>query len=370
MSSEHFIFQGTPHEHPLNFKYSVIDINLDNGLGGIDSNYKSLILLNDTMVSGFTNACRHGNGRDWWVISPRFNSNAHKKFMLTPDSVYFSSSQNIGDTIRWRAGGQSCFRPDGTMYAIKDIISGINLFKFDRCTGMFYDSVFFQVPKLLGSYLDWTNGLAFSPSGRFLYVCQYTKIWQYDTWSSNIAASQIQVAEWDTVYNPFETYFFNMQLAPDKKIYISTWGTNYSLHTIENPDSLGMACNVNQNSVSLSFPNSSVPTFPNYDLGPLIGSPCDTLGLGVLQNNSMEQLEITVSPNPANSIANFVYHLPTNKQVTLTLYDGYGNIVARQSLYGVFRNFMFHTDKLANGLYYWVAQNGEVSASGKLVVVH
>ncbi|MBL0054335.1 MAG: T9SS type A sorting domain-containing protein [Bacteroidetes bacterium] len=242
----------------------------------------------------------------------------------------------------------------------------IDLYDFDRCTGVLSNERNIIVPdtNLLAC------GCSFSPNGRYLYVSTNIDLFQYDTYSSNINASIIKVATWDTLYSPLKTTFLFHQLAPDGKIYICTAQGSNLLHIIQNPDDSGTACNFIQNSFFLPIPNAlCMPNAPNYDLGAWIGSPCDTLGLG-LPSTLGEELSISVSPNPANSIANFVYHLPTNKHVTLTIYDGYGKIVARQSLYGVFRNFMLHTDKLANGLYYWVAQNGEVSTSGKLVVVH
>jgi PKD repeat protein len=50
------------------------------------------------------------------------------------------------------------------------------------------------------------------------------------------------------------------------------------LHVINEPDSLGLACEVCQHCVELPSVNSfSMPNFPNYRLGHLEGSPCDTL---------------------------------------------------------------------------------------------
>ena len=51
------------------------------------------------------------------------------------------------------------------------------------------------------------------------------------------------------------------------------------LHTIEEPDFLGIDCNVNQHSIKLPVLHQSLPNFPNYRLGPIDGSSCDTLDL-------------------------------------------------------------------------------------------
>ncbi|MBK7683828.1 MAG: hypothetical protein IPJ26_15785 [Bacteroidetes bacterium] len=49
---------------------TVIDINLDNGLGGV-------IQKNTSLIQGAFNTgigtCKHANGRDWWIVFQRFN---------------------------------------------------------------------------------------------------------------------------------------------------------------------------------------------------------------------------------------------------------------------------------------------------------
>jgi hypothetical protein len=52
------------------------------------------------------------------------------------------------------------------------------------------------------------------------------------------------------------------------------------LHVIHSPDEPGEACQYQQHGITLPTYNSkSIPNHPNYRLGPLDGSPCDTLGL-------------------------------------------------------------------------------------------
>ena len=72
-----------------------------------------------------------------------------------------------------------------------------------------------------------------------------------------------------------------MGLAPDGRIYICpTTGGNRRMSAIEFPHEGGAACEVRQHSIKIptSF-TRTMPNFPNYRLGPLDGSPADTLGL-------------------------------------------------------------------------------------------
>lgn len=57
-------------------------MNLNGGLGSVIS--KNYILINDSMNVGKIAACKHGNGRDWWIVIHRVNTNRFFKFLLTP----------------------------------------------------------------------------------------------------------------------------------------------------------------------------------------------------------------------------------------------------------------------------------------------
>ena len=45
--------------------YSVIDVTLDAGLGAVIQ--KNQLAFTDTLNWGIT-ACKHANGRDWWIV--------------------------------------------------------------------------------------------------------------------------------------------------------------------------------------------------------------------------------------------------------------------------------------------------------------
>jgi hypothetical protein len=71
-----------------------------------------------------------------------------------------------------------------------------------------------------------------------------------------------------------------MQLGPDGKIYAACASGVKSFHVIHNPDEKGLNCDYQQHGVALPTYNAfSIPSFPNFRLGPLDGSSCDTLGL-------------------------------------------------------------------------------------------
>jgi hypothetical protein len=369
-SAEQFSFQGNNYQQPLTLRYSIVNMDLDSGNGAIENSAKSVILETDTFTNGGLNACKHGNGKDWWLVAPKFYSNTYAKYLVKADSIHSLNTQAIGDSIKFNTLIQSVFSPDGSKYAVVTPANGLNIFSFDRCTGLFYDSTIINVPNPTPGYPEnQAYGVAFSSNSRFLYVILYARIFQYDTWSTNIPSTGIIVADWDTFSNPFPTYFFGAQLAPDNRIYIGTYGSNYCLHYIENPDSLGIACNVIQHSFPLSFPNISVPTYPNYDLGKKTGSPCDTITS--IFESELSLSKIKIFPNPSSDHLIFNYDIPDNEYAILRIYDSTGIEIAKHQLYGSMKTYLMHVINFPSGFYYYSfqsAKNGFIN--GKFVVIH
>ncbi len=359
--------------HPLNLSFSEIDINLDGGLGGIIPGRKNVHLVDDTLTYGRVAAVKHGNGRDWWVIAHRFNSTLFYEFLVTPDSIYGPYMQNVGMfNPHLNYYGQAIFSPDGDKYCIQLDDTALNLFDFDRCTGTLSNSRVISVTDTVnGSTLLAAIGCAFSLSARYLYVSNVAKIHQFDTWSGNVPSTNEVVAQWDTFYSPGETLFDVMRLGPDGRIYISTYvGTNI-LHYIEYPDSGGVTCNVVQNSfVTPSYNTFSFPNSPNWDLGPSLGSGCDSL-INITPEVARDKLNIVVSPNPARESFWVTYDLPVNEKGVFEIYDALGNKVKQYLLYGYSKGLLIHAENFNEGVYFYrVRIKDEMVASGKIIIIH
>ncbi len=283
--------------------YSIVDMNENNGNGKVIE--KKSVLSSDTLLNGQLTAVKHGNGRDWWIIGdPMHGSNTYHKFLLSPQGIALHDEQAIGEIVH-PGLGQAAISPNGDWIALYEWygLAGatdteINLYKFDRCSGQLSDHLkIFYAEGLPG-------GVAFSPNNRFMYIANWDKIYQFDLQASDIPASRITVAEYDGFLDErgLPTRFFNMKLAPDNKIYVNISNVNSRyLHVIDQPDSVGVACNVLQHSVLLPTYNTfSIPHHPVYRLGVLEGSPCDTLTSSIVDNNLPESKNWTVFPNPAS----------------------------------------------------------------------
>jgi len=265
----------SPNTYVRRFYYSLIDHRLDNSRGGVvDKNH---LLIADTLNLGKLCAVKHANGRDWWSIIQERNTNLFYRILINPNGIHFEEPQIIGDSIRSGAG-QVVFSPDGTKFVQFTTVNYtlgqfVYIYDFDRCTGLL------ENPRYL-MYNDSAvaAGAAISPNSRYLYLSSFRSIYQYDLWADDIAATKDTVAVYDGFMSPFATAFYLAQLAPNGKIYINAPNGVDVMHVINNPDLPGDSCDVCQHCVELPTYNAfSMPNFPNYRLGALEGSPCDTL---------------------------------------------------------------------------------------------
>lgn len=255
---------------------ALIDMKANNGLGKVVN--RKIPVVHDTLILGKLQAIRHANGRDWWVLALQRNSSLYYRILIDPSGIHNLGLSEVEMIIR-NGAGSSVFSPDGQRYAIYNafsfdtIGSYLDIFDFDRCSGYLSNQIRIEGK---GAY----GGVSISPNSRYLYNNKRDTAFQYDLWAADIPASRKVVAAYDGFTDPFPVTFYMMQLAPDGKIYSSaTNGARY-LHVIHRPDEEGTACQYQQHGIQLyKYNDFSVPNFPNYRLGPLDGSPCDTLGL-------------------------------------------------------------------------------------------
>jgi len=258
--------------------YTVIDMNQNNGLGKVVG--KNVVIVNDTTKTfGTISAVKHANGRDWWVVFPEQAKNVFYRFLLSPNGVEDLQTLTLSPPYPYPpllSNAFIAFSPDGSRLARYEVQHGLYLYDFDRCMGLFGNNpLFVSIPET-----ELGGGVAFSPNGRFIYMLSSTFVLQADTWADDIGESLDTVAVYDGFTSPWPTTFFAMQPGPDGRIYFNTNNGTDILHFINRPNKKGDSCQVIQHGLKLAARNRfTSPHFPNYRLGPLDGSPCDTLGL-------------------------------------------------------------------------------------------
>ncbi|MBK9146662.1 MAG: T9SS type A sorting domain-containing protein [Flavobacteriales bacterium] len=275
--------------------YSVIVQGLDGDtLAGVSS--KNNVLLEEPMLRGGLGVVKHANGRDWWLLSHGMMNDEFVLFLLSPSGIDGPFYQAIGDVMEGSTPA-AIFSMQGDRLAYGQFVSGLDIYDFDRCTGIlsnrrnvnFTEQATFRVGQ-------------FSPDGSKIYVPAGIYIYQLQLEPDGDLAAIDTVAFYDGFYddNPvFATYFVYPMLARDGRIYISTGNSTRYMHVINEPDLPGDACGVVQHGHHrATWSANSIPYRPNYGLGPVVGSVCDSLDLSTGALEWPGDAVLRASPNP------------------------------------------------------------------------
>ncbi len=304
-------------------------------------------------------AVKHGNGRDWWIISPGVVSNEYHRALATPEGIFDFGWVSTGIAFEWKTwGGNMTFSRDGMSMARSNGVSGIHLYGFDRCQGTFtsYKRITpFKPYECESAFCE------FSPDGNFLYIA-FTGYIQHeirsiiyqlelsdpDPWASRLAVGEV-TGGICSFGSPVYGFFVH---GPDGKLYNFVYDNCDALHIVHHPNEKGIACEVENGGLRTpSLYRLNMPIFPNTRLGRDYGSPCDTISRGYNDH------ELIATPNPAigSFTASVRIPLQTSSYVHFALYDFIGRLVD-QVIIPVDRNVdlqshTFQTTHLAAGTY-------------------
>ena len=311
--------------------YSVIDMNANGGAGKV---VKRMIpfATNGQFRRTQMMACRHANGKDWWLLKQAGDSNTVYKFLFTQDSVYNKGTEQFIEPLwgNWDIRGMSTFNIEGNKYATTSDASGIWMGKifladFDRCYGLLSNPKVITMP--IGSQHNPNDttitehmsvALAFSPNSEILYVISMSNIYQYDlqneTW--------FHVVGLDTTYQKFQNYDASY-FGADGKLYIGNFGgTSKQMSRIDNPDVQGVGCNFCARCLRLDTLGANAyagtpPCMPNYSLGAQICWPESTKDI----ENNKNKFE--VYPNPSSTSL----YIKTESKEQRELYNSIGQLL-------------------------------------------
>jgi gliding motility-associated-like protein len=227
-------------------QYSEIDLTLDGGLGGITAN-KNVLVYTPSLEK--ISVIKQSNNTDLWIVTHGWNSNTFYAHLLTASGLSATPiSSSVGGFIGGTSGGPGQnnvlgymkISPDGTKLAAGHCFNFLELFDFDVATGKVSNPIRLKSNSFYQFY-----GVEFSPNSKVLYVAvsNIQQIYQYNLTASNIAASERLIA---TAPNGLGA----LQLGPNNKIYIANYDVT-NLGVINNPDIIGLGCNLQTNAVAL-----------------------------------------------------------------------------------------------------------------------
>lgn len=299
--------------------YSLFDKSLAEGNGDIDSTFKDIEFYEDWVVYNIA-ATKHANGRDWWIVSHEsvtwdFTTNTFITFLVQPDGITGPYYQDVGmEQDPGSTHGQFIFNQQGNMFVYEiqqGTVKNIGIFSFNRCDGtieqiFLIDSVF-------------SSGRAFSPDGKYLYMTEWfsTNVYlvQYKlegaSNSEDVINSREVIMHMNLITDEHSIGQFQMGL--NNKLYFTTLSSfeesgydpeptplNTYLNVINEPNQAGMACDIQISAIDLcgGIQSTGLPNMPNYRLGALQGSECDTLNTAIIEEPKPE-IEYSIYPNPA-----------------------------------------------------------------------
>ena len=363
----HFSNDTLNETRPATLYYSLIDKEENGGLGSVTSKNVP-ILKNVKLREGGMTACKHANGRDFWLILGASATNQFYKFLVTPHGILGPYVQNIGPEFPLPGDvAYSKFSQDGTKFATGVYVGPILEMDFDRCSGEFSNALNIYHNASSDPINHPANGAAsveFSSNNEFLYVTNANDLTQYDLSATNIQDS-IELYHADTADFYQISY---LQMAPNGKVYGSTWnGGLRALHVINRPDLKGDSAGfVYGGQPTYTLNSANLPNLINYRLGPLVGSGCDTIT--AITALSTGRQGPRVIPNPVDKYAYVEMGMQGNYKFELL--NASGRMIDRKETRQV---DIFDTEYLPSGAYFLrVIDNttGVEFATKKVVVAH
>lgn len=305
-----YIFTIDATQNNLNngLRYTMIDMQLNSGLGGVITGKKNVLLTpSGVKMAEKITAVRHCNNRDIWVIAHDFkigSSTAGNKFyayLVTPsgisspvvttigtvhqggDNYGYGSSRGYmkassdGRRIALAIGYDGCGNVASAV-SCPDSSGAFEIYDFNYTTGVVSNMIRLK-NKYKGAY-----GIEFSANGDILYGTtwgvygstanpEYNRVYQ---WNLN-AGSQTAIRNSEKIIASESASsggnYGALQMASNQKIYIARDNKGY-LSVINYPNKLGTSCNYQQVGVTLNTGASSqmgLPTFVQSYFNPNLG---------------------------------------------------------------------------------------------------
>ncbi len=369
---------------------SKIDMSANGGRGKVV--YKNRYF--DEAPSSTTCAIiRHGNGRDWWVILRTQDGLRYRSLLLERDEVkqevvstlpelssdWFTLLDSLGSNTNLFFASQ-----DGSRLLDNYGYHHVKLMSFDRCSGMvsLLDTIDTGIyPVQIGSNTYEENMFTYelSPSGRYLYGVGDAGYMQWDLEAADVEGSRMQLGgppwQLDSYQNPLVGLvggFFVFGYGPDGKLYNLIRNTH---SVVEYPDERGEEsgfCLAADNPPScLHVPYELFSNrHPNFRLGPLSGSGCDSLLSGVQVIGSVGP-ELEVLPNPARDQVSIRLNAKSPQGEWLVqIFNMSGGLVQQNTFPAAATEWAFSVQDWPSGMYVVRLLNGPKVLSQTFVVQH
>lgn len=246
----YFLFTLDAFAGAYGLRYSVVDMNLNGGLGDVVSGQKNIVVV--APCSEQVVPVKHANNTDVWIVTHPWSNSSFSSYLVTNAGISSTPVSSAVGFARSGAGDNALgqITVNETNNRIAWALYGnsrFELFDFNNATGILSNPL---------SFPNYTNawGVEFSPDGSKLYLTGWTTqyVRQFDLTTYTQPAINASVINLGNVTGPGAPYYTGyLQRAPDGKIYLAVYLDPY-LAVINNPNAAGVACNLVDDDFNLS----------------------------------------------------------------------------------------------------------------------
>lgn len=350
------------HNLRYGFRYSVVDICLDNGLGAVVDSQKSILVL-DTVCEKLT-AVRDSSGENYWVLVHKYFSDAFYAYKLDSNGLTtVPVVSHIGSVHGYNGHtaasiGYMKGSPDGHRLAVVSANGGNvkDLFDFDPTNGLVTNLIDLRLPddSTMGGY-----GVTFSPDNSKLYLCANPNhVYQYNLLAvagnpDSIKASRFQV-------NSLNSNNMALALGPDGRLYLSETNRPY-LSVITQPNLEGAACDFQPNAINL------LPGVCSFGLPNLLDSYSYKNGVQtcpvLTSNQVVMESRVKVYPNPSPGWVHVA--IPVEKCSSVEVRNPTGQVLYHADCVG--RELLIDCGSYPSGIYFVIVRNEDMLVAESIV---
>jgi hypothetical protein len=345
------------------FTYALLDIPSKTLIS------KNNIILSDTSASGDIQACRHANGRDWWIIKTHLYEDQFYIGLLTPNGINMNLISISNLPHRIRANTFSQFNIQGTKFIhyTANPHRLIHEYNFDRCNGTLTNLVIHDISDSIASN-DITGNISISPNGSKFYIKRST------SQSNNIIGGFFQVDLATDSMKLISRLAKCPQMTPNGKNIIfsddsllsnNQWLTRVS--EIENPDAAfnDLIIHLYKYNPTNALLAVAPSTFAYMRLGADSLSICDSLSVITKRTKVNEPSGLVVFPNPAYHQLNLTFEKSITGYIIIT--DALGKVVYSYAINNPIIELPIDIANFTDGIYYLSYRNKEVSIYKKFI---
>lgn len=314
-----FLIQGVSFRADVHFTYALLDLPTRSLIS------KNNVVFSDTSSMGDMQACRHANGRDWWLIKPHIYTDLYYIGLLDPSGIEMNLVQLPSVPHELRANTVSKFNIQGNKYLQFTGGPGgapelVHEYDFDRCEGILSNLIVHDIGDSIADN-DNLSAITISPDGSKFYFNRNTSV------SNGIIQGFFQVDLSNDEMKLISRTVSTPQMMPNGQKMLFGESFNDENNVIQrrvseivNPNASFDELIINH--FKYNTPNAMATIAPSnfayFRLGAETGSICDSLNVGIPTNFNYPNLRFKVYPNPVESSLTIENDIPNVCHIKIT----------------------------------------------------